>query len=316
MSSRHQRGRRDSDETRLPTGYDFTLECRQALAEARLEAAKLGHSSVDTEHLLLALTRPSAVESRRWIATLGLELDHVRTAIERQVVPAVTNQDAVRRSAGRESCPVSTVGLPYTARAKKVLELAMHQARAWDHPYVGAEHLLVALVEEGEGLAATTLQSIGLTLEKARLAVSASATESPRQSVLESFRFTIDDASDMPIYEQIVAQVQEGIAVARLSPGARLPTVRQLADELNVAQGTVARAYAELERMQLIITEGTRGTRIAPRGTPTISSSKRPDVLVALLRPAAVAAYHLGASAPEVRFALTTVMRDIFKSGE
>src|SRR4029078_3444010 len=115
----------------------------------------------------------------------------------------------------------------------------------------------------------------------------------PSQSApFSSFQFRIDDASDKSIYEQIIGQVQEGVATGALRPGDRLQPVRQLADELDIAPGTVARAYSELERLGVGVTEGARGTRIAERNDK--ANVDRLEQLVGLLRPIAVAAFHLG----------------------
>ena len=122
----------------------------------------------------------------------------------------------------------------------------------------------------------------------------------------------LDDASERTIYEQIVAQIQEGIATGRLRPGERLPSVRELADQLGIAPGTVARAYSELERQNTVVTQGARGTRVAERADPGAPIGERPEQLAAMLRPAAVAAFHLGASADELRLALDQAMKDIF----
>jgi len=121
----------------------------------------------------------------------------------------------------------------------------------------------------------------------------------------------LDDGSDRTIYEQIVAQVQEAIATGRLQPGERLPTVRELADQLGIAPGTVGRAYSELERQGTVVTQGARGTRVAGRAGAAPTAVK-PVRLGGLLRPAAVAAFHMGATAAELRAALEEAMIDIF----
>jgi DNA-binding transcriptional regulator YhcF (GntR family) len=122
----------------------------------------------------------------------------------------------------------------------------------------------------------------------------------------------LDDSSDLTIYEQIVAQVQEGIATGRLRPGERMPTVRELADQLGIAPGTVARAYAQLERQNIVVTQGARGTRVAEHASPSVSAGERPELLAGMLRPVTVAAFHLGATSGELRSALDEAMKDIF----
>ncbi|NJD10818.1 MAG: GntR family transcriptional regulator [Gemmatimonadetes bacterium] len=125
----------------------------------------------------------------------------------------------------------------------------------------------------------------------------------------------LDDDSDRTIYEQIVAQVQEAIATGRLAAGDRLPTVREMADQLGIAPGTVARAYSELERENIVVTQGVRGTRVADRVKAAPDAAAHPANLTGLLRPAAVAAFHMGATADQLRAALDDAMKDIFPRG-
>jgi len=127
-----------------------------------------------------------------------------------------------------------------------------------------------------------------------------------------TFRIRVDDQSERSIYEQIVAQVQEAVATGRLRPGERVQTVRQLADDLDIAPGTVARAYGELERLGVVVTDGARGTRIAPQRSSGLLDNDRPEALTSLLRPVVVAAFHLGSTAAELRAALDRAMKGIF----
>src|SRR5262249_14230160 len=120
----------------------------------------------------------------------------------------------------------------------------------------------------------------------------------------------IDDQSNRLIYEQIVGQIQESIATGRLLPGQRLPPIRQLADDLGIAPGTVARAYNELESAGILVTDRARGTFVADPRQP--GAKNRPIALRDLLRPAVVAAFHLGSSAEELRSALEQAMLDIY----
>ena len=126
-----------------------------------------------------------------------------------------------------------------------------------------------------------------------------------------SFYFEIDDSSERSIHDQIVGQVTEAIATVKLSPAERLPSVRELADLLDVAPGTVARAYGELERQGVVITEGPRGTRVAERSAAE-PRPERFEILAGLLRPVAVAAFHLGSGPADLRAALEEAMRGIF----
>ena len=280
-------------------GYNFTDEVRQVLERSRSEAARLRHEYVGTEHLLLALTAQPEGAGHVVLSDLGVQSDELRGMIE----------ETVKRGNTAISPDQS---LPYTSRSKKVLELSMIAARNLGDDYVGVEHLLLGLINEGRGIAAQILADRGVTAERAGTAVLEMRRGVDSQPKSE-FRFEIDDQSKTrSVYEQIVEQAKEAVATGKLTPGDRLPTVRQLADHLDIAPGTVARAYSELERLGVVITEGKRGTRVAGPARPVIPDSERPLTLVGLMRPVVVAAFHLGATAPELRQSLDAAMKDIF----
>ena len=136
-------------------GYNFTERVRKVLAMAREEAARLHHEYVGTEHILLGLIREGEGVAATVLQNLSVELDEIQQKIEETV---------------KKGKAAQTTGpdLPYTSRAKKVLELAMSEARELNHSYVGTEHLLLALLGEGKGIAAQTLHSLGVTAENAR----------------------------------------------------------------------------------------------------------------------------------------------------
>ena len=87
--------------------------------------------------------------------------------------------------------------------------------------------------------------------------------------------FTLDDKSGVPIYRQIQDQIRFGIASGRLSPGEQLPTVRALAVELSVNPNTVIRAYTELERLGVLMTEQGSGTFVAEQSLPLLTTEER-----------------------------------------
>jgi DNA-binding transcriptional regulator YhcF (GntR family) len=274
--------------------YNFTDGTRMALALAREEAIRLGHPYLGTEHMLLGLLR-EARGTEEILRALDLSGEAIRERVD----------GAVRKGA-------ETPGLaemPYTSRAKKVLEFAMAEARELRDDYVGVEHLFLGLLREEKGIAAQVLVSLGAGLEQARIAVLHLRSGQPQES---AFRMEIDDAADVSIYEQIVARVQEAVATGELVPGSRLPPVRRLADQLDIAPGTVARAYSELESLGVVVTEGARGTRVAARAKRARPELSDPETLVGLLRPVAVAAFHMGVGADELRAALDAAMEGIF----
>lgn len=283
--------------------YNFTDETRRVLGAAREEAVRLNHDYVGTEHILLGLVRSPGGVAAEALKLLGVDAEVVRQRVN----------EVVRKG----KATIALGELPYTNRAKKVLELTMAEARRLGHNYVGTEHVLLALIAEKRSIAAVVLQSLGVSLERARKTVlevlgGSSAELEVLGGVPTEFRIEIDDRSEVSIYEQIVARVQEAVATGMRKPGQRLPPVRRLADKLDIAPGTVARAYAELERLGVVVTEGARGTRVAERRAPRQAGPPQPDTLVGLLRPVVVAAFHMHASGADVRGALDEAMKGIY----
>ncbi|MEE8447205.1 MAG: Clp protease N-terminal domain-containing protein, partial [Gemmatimonadota bacterium] len=134
--------------------YNFTDRVRKVLALAREEAIRLQHDYVGTEHILLGLIREGEGVAAAVLSNLAADLDELHRRVE----------ENVRRGKSASNIPE----LPYTSRAKKVLEYAMAEARDLHHSYVGTEHLLLGLLREEKGLAAKVLGELGITLEEAR----------------------------------------------------------------------------------------------------------------------------------------------------
>src|SRR5579883_2053763 len=131
----------------------FTERARKVLSLAQEEAQRFNHNYIGTEHLLLGLVREGEGVAAKVLSNLGVELNKVRSAIEFII--------------GRgDRVVLGEIGL--TPRAKKVIELAVEEARRLDHHYIGTEHILLGLVREGEGIAAGVLESLGVNLEKVR----------------------------------------------------------------------------------------------------------------------------------------------------
>src|SRR5688500_14492280 len=136
-------------------GYNFTERVRKVLAMAREEAARLHHEYVGTEHILLGLIREGEGVAAAVLNNLSVDLDEIQQKIEETV-----KKGKAAQSTGPD--------LPYTSRAKKVLELAMSEARELNHSYVGTEHLLLGLLREEKGIAAQVLTDAGVNLDAAR----------------------------------------------------------------------------------------------------------------------------------------------------
>ena len=131
----------------------FTERARKVFSSAQEEAQRFQHNYIGTEHLLLGLVREEEGVAAKVLHQLGVELQAVRDAVEFII--------------GRgDRIVLGEIGL--TPRAKKVIELAIDEARRMNHQYIGTEHLLLGLVREGEGIAAGVLESMGVTWEKAR----------------------------------------------------------------------------------------------------------------------------------------------------
>jgi len=139
-------------------GYNFTERVRKVLAMAREEAERLRHEYVGTEHILLGLIREGEGVAAAVLQSLNVDLDEIQQKIE----------DTVKKG---KAAAATGPDLPYTSRAKKVLELAMAEARDLTHNYVGTEHLLLGLLYEGNGVAARALISLGVSLDQARARV-------------------------------------------------------------------------------------------------------------------------------------------------
>ena len=136
-------------------GYNFTERVRKVLAMAREEAARLHHEYVGTEHILLGLIREGEGVAAAVLQNLSVDLGEIQQKIEETV-----KKGKAAQATGPD--------LPYTSRAKKVLELAMGEARELNHSYVGTEHLLLGLLREEKGIAAQVLTDAGVNLEAAR----------------------------------------------------------------------------------------------------------------------------------------------------
>jgi len=134
----------------------FTERARRVIILAQDEAKRLNHSAVGTEHLLLGIIREGEGVASKVLESLGISAERVRAEIEAAI--------------GRgDRTPYEEVA--FTPRAKKVLELALDEARRLGHNYIGTEHLLLGLIREGEGVAARVLEAMGADLERVRAQV-------------------------------------------------------------------------------------------------------------------------------------------------
>ncbi len=134
----------------------FTEKARRVVVYAQEEAKKLNQNYIGTEHLLLGLIREEDGIAAKALESLDVSLDDVRAHVEELI---------------GEGTYVPTGHIPFTPRAKKVLELSLREALQLGHNYIGTEHILLGLIREGEGVAAQVLLDLGADLEKVRSAV-------------------------------------------------------------------------------------------------------------------------------------------------
>ena len=146
-------GRPASSPAEMDPFVKFTDRARSVLTLAQDEAQRFNHNYIGTEHLLLGLVREGDGVAAQALENMNVELAKVRTAVEFII--------------GRGDRPVvGEVGL--TPRAKRVIELAIDEARRFGHNYIGTEHLVLGLVLEGEGIAAGVLESLGVNFDRVR----------------------------------------------------------------------------------------------------------------------------------------------------
>ncbi|MDE0744351.1 MAG: ATP-dependent Clp protease ATP-binding subunit [SAR202 cluster bacterium] len=131
----------------------FSERARRVLSLAQEEAQRFNHNYIGTEHILLGLVRENEGTAAKVLGGLGIELNKIRSEVEFIIGKG-------------DTAASGEIGL--TPRAKKVIELAVDEARRLNHHYIGTEHLLIGLMREGEGVAAGVLESLAVTLDKVR----------------------------------------------------------------------------------------------------------------------------------------------------
>ena len=204
----------------------FTERARRVLTLAQEEAHRFNHNYIGTEHILLGLVREGDGVAAKVLSNLGVELNKVRSAVEFII--------------GRgDRTVLGEIGL--TPRAKKVIELAVDEARRLGHSYIGTEHLLLGLVREGEGIAAGVLESPGVNIERVRAETTRILSQSSPQAA--------------------------GTAAGGTRQASRTPTVDQLGIELTAAARSgqldpVIGRSTELERVVQILSRRTKNNPV------------------------------------------------------
>ncbi|MEM7126282.1 MAG: ATP-dependent Clp protease ATP-binding subunit [Chloroflexota bacterium] len=176
----------------------FTKRARRVLTLAQEEALRLNHNYIGTEHLLLGLVREENGVAVKVLRELGVEPNQVIRAVERTV--------------GRgERAPF---GKPTLApRTKRVIELAVDEARLMGHHYIGTEHLLLGLVREGEGIAVNVLRGLGINLDRVRTQTARNILQSQAQSKDKQKK-----ESKTPLVDQLGFDLTAAAEEGRLDP--------------------------------------------------------------------------------------------------
>jgi ATP-dependent Clp protease ATP-binding subunit ClpA len=189
----------------------FTERARQVVVLAQDEARLLKHNYIGTEHELLGLIREEDGVAARVLATLGVTLELVR--------------EEVRRIVGTGD-GFSSGQIPFTPRAKRVLELAMREALSLGHDYIGTEHILLGLVREGEGVANAILLDLGADPDNLRSGVlqllsdpAAAPEERPAEIELTSPPFAREFLDELA---RLAEEKEEAIASQNFEEAARL----------------------------------------------------------------------------------------------
>ncbi|MBI2849600.1 MAG: ATP-dependent Clp protease ATP-binding subunit [Chloroflexi bacterium] len=185
----------------MPSRFEkFSERARRVLTAAQEEAQNLNHSYIGTEHILLGLIREEDGMAAKVLTNLGISLPKVRSAVEFII--------------GRGEKPaVGEIGL--TPRAKRVIELAIDEARHLGHNYIGTEHLLLGLLHEGEGVAAGVLDSFGITLEQVRTEVTNQLSQGAAAATRARPART---ASRTPVLDQLSTDLTEAARAGKLDP--------------------------------------------------------------------------------------------------
>jgi ATP-dependent Clp protease ATP-binding subunit ClpA len=134
----------------------FTDKASRVVVLAQEEARMLNHNYIGTEHILLGLIHEGEGVAAKALDSLSINLDAVRQQVEEIIGQG-------------QAAP--TGHIPFTPRAKKVLELSLREALQLGHNYIGTEHILLGLIREGEGVAAQVLQKLGADLNRVRQTV-------------------------------------------------------------------------------------------------------------------------------------------------
>ena len=244
----------------------FTDRARRVVVLAQEEARMLNHNYIGTEHILLGLIHEGEGVAAKALQSLGISLEAVRQQVEEII------------GQGQQA---PSGHIPFTPRAKKVLELSLREALQLGHNYIGTEHILLGLIREGEGVAAQVLVKLGADLNRMRQQVI---------QLLHGYQGSRDPASSgvEPEYEESgpLTMAQAAVREARIARSARVFSQTQLdslmarLDDVGSRLDMVVERLVSMEeRLASIeghLAEGRRPAARAPRKPPAARKPKPP----------------------------------------
>ncbi|MCP4093013.1 MAG: ATP-dependent Clp protease ATP-binding subunit [Planctomycetes bacterium] len=216
----------------------FTERARKVMGFARREAQRFHHEYIGTEHILLGLIQEGQGVAANVLKTMAVDLDKIRREIEK----IVKSGPAVEPS----------VQIPFTPRAKKVVELALEEASNLGHNYIGTEHLLLALLREQEGIAAHVLRALGVRLDEVR------------EEVIEFLGGTIQEES-----EEEAADISQGAAPEQSNPShgkSKTPALDTFGMDLteSAARGDLDPVIGRADEIERVVQVLSRRTKNNP----------------------------------------------------
>jgi len=235
----------------------FTDGARRVIVLAQEEARLLNHNYIGTEHILLDLLHEGEGVAAQALESLGISPEAARALVEEII--------------GRGQSPL-TGHIPFTPRAKRVLELSLHEALQLGHNYIGTEHLLLALVREGEGVGAQVLVRLGASLPRVREqtlellpeggsqpdAEATARTRLVRMTVPEHLRELDEQLAQVRREKQAAIDAQDFTSAAALRDAEKDLLTRKLRQEQDWAAGVDPQAviaenhrlHAEVEHLR------------------------------------------------------------------
>jgi ATP-dependent Clp protease ATP-binding subunit ClpA len=222
----------------------FTDRARRVVVLAQHEARELGHNYIGTEHILLGLLREDQGVAAKALGELDIGLDAVRVEVLEIIGPGPG---------------VPTGHIPFTPRAKKVLELSLREALQFGHNYIGTEHILLGLIREGEGVAAQVLVKLGADLDRVRQQV---------VRLLHGYQARVAASAGASMEEA-------GLLGARASPVVALGIqLNTLSERVEAVMRRLAAIDTRLAAIETRLAEGGSLVARAPRKPPARGPAK------------------------------------------